>query len=114
MAVVAACRSVIVKLRACNATATVAMQNYDHAWPTGKGLFGPSDWLKMSMEKAQVPEKLRRALFMNLIERLREAQLALIGAPGIGPAVAVKTAGTLPEDKSAWVNELHPKPAGFK
>lgn len=114
MAVIAAYRSVIVKLRARNATATVVMHNYDHAWPTGLGLFGPSDWLKMPMDKAQVPDVLRRTLFRDLIERLRAAQLALISEPGIGPAVAVKTAGTLPDDKSAWANELHPKPAGFK
>lgn len=112
--IIAAYRGVIAKLRAYNKTATVLMHNYDYAWPTGKGLFGPSDWLKAPMDKALVPNKLRRPLFKELIKRLGEAQLALTKEPGLGPIVAVQSAGTLPDDKSSWANELHPKPSEFR
>lgn len=114
MRIMAAYRGVIAKLRARNRTATVMMHNYDHAWPTGKGVFGPSDWLELPMDKAGVPDKLRRPLFKDLVKRLHVAQAALIAEPGVAPAVAVLTAGTLADDKSAWANELHPKPAGFR
>ena len=53
------------------------MHNYDFAWPTGKGLFGPADWLKAPMTKAKVPKGLRRELFKELLNRLRDAQLIL-------------------------------------
>lgn len=116
--IIGAYRAVILSFRAYNANATVFCHNYDHAWPTGKGLFGPADWLKVPMEKAKVPKALRRDVFKDLVARLRAAQLLLAKEKGLGPVVAIASAGTMPEDDGSkdqwWANELHPTPKGFK
>src|SRR5262249_28585073 len=116
--IIGAYREVIFRFRARNAAATVFMHNYDYAWPTGKGLFGPSDWLKAPMAKAKVPKGLRRALFQNLIDSLRAAQLALPKDKSLGALIALKSAGTMPDGPDVvdqwWANELHPTPPGFK
>lgn len=115
--IIGAYRQVIVKFRAYNPTAPVFTHNYDHAWPTGKGFFGPADWLKEPMDKAKVPKALRRDLFKDLLARLRTAQLALAKDKSLGPIVAIASAGTLPDDDAGkgkwWANELHPTPEGF-
>lgn len=111
-------REVIVRFRAHNQNAAVVMHNYDNAWPTGQGFFGPGKWLRAPMDIAQVPEPLRRGVFKSLVEKLHLAQVALSKEPGLGPGplVAVKTSGELPEDTGPtwWANELHPIPKGFK
>lgn len=107
-------RALIARFRAVNPHAPVVLHHYDHAWPTGQGVFGPATWLKAPMDAAQVPEPLRRALFRALIERLKARQLAMAAEPALGVLVAM-TAGVLPErDASWWANELHPTPAGFR
>lgn len=116
--IIGAYKEVVLRFRAHNATAPVLMHNYDYAWPTGQGLFGPADWLKAPMDRAQVPPALRRPLFRALLDRLRKGQLALKKDKALGALVAVKTTGTLPDGDAAvqqwWANELHPTPAGFK
>ena len=116
--IIAAYREVILRFRAYNANAPVLMHNYDNAWPTGKGLFGPADWLKKPMDAAKVPPPLRRPLFKDLLVRLHSGQLALREEAKLGTLVAVLTAGTLPEPAQGieqwWANELHPTPAGFR
>lgn len=111
-------RDVIVRFRAYNKKAPVIMHNYDNAWPSGKGLFGPSDWLKVPMDIAKVPEALRRDLFKMLVQRLGDAQQDLAKTTGLAPIVAIRTAGELPElanGKSQWwANELHPTRKGFR
>ena len=114
-------REVIVRFRAHNPNAAVVMHNYDNAWPTGKGFFGPGTWLKAPMDTAQVPQALRRDVFKSLVNKLHVAQVALAKEPGLGPGplVAVQTSGELPEDPGPtderwWANELHPTPKGFK
>lgn len=106
-------RAVIEKFHAHNPGAPVFVHQYDHAWPTGQGVFGPSDWLKEPMDAAQVPRGLRRPLFKDLIRGLRDMQLGLSMA-ATPRVVVVESAGTLPEDTSMWANELHPTPAGFR
>jgi hypothetical protein len=115
-AIAAAYRGVVLKFRAYNPTATVFTHNYDNAWPTGKGVFGPADWLKVPMDKAKVPKALRRDLLKDLMKRLRDAQLVLAKEKALGPIVAIASAGTMPEDDNEkwWANELHPTPAGFR
>lgn len=109
-------REVIAKVRARNPTVPIFVHQYDHAWPTGKGVFGPSDWLKAPMEKALVPEPLRRPLFKALIQALKVSQEKL--AQQDQNVVVVPTAGVMPEDSKVkdqyWSNELHPTPRGFK
>ncbi|MBL0075772.1 MAG: hypothetical protein IPP41_07425 [Rhodocyclaceae bacterium] len=103
--IIGAYREVILRFRAYNSDAPVLMHNYDNAWPTGKGLFGPSDWLKAPMEKAKVPKDLRRTLFKELIERLGLSQLALKKEKALGLLIAIQSAGTMPEDdngKDQW------------
>lgn len=114
-------RAVITKFRAYNPTAPVFMHNYDNAWPTGKGLFGPATWLKAPMDFAQVPMipvELRRNLFKDLVVRLHTEQLALAQEPGLGRLIPIESAGTMPDGPNEvdrwWVNELHPTPKGFK
>lgn len=108
---------VILRFRAYNQRAPVLMHNYDYAWPTGKGVFGPADWLRAPMEKARVPAALRRPLFKLLINELHKAQQQLANDHRLGPLVALKSAGTLPETGDVvqqwWANELHPTPRGF-
>jgi lysophospholipase L1-like esterase len=112
--IIGAYKEVIRRFRAHNNTAPVVMHNYDYAFPSGKGIFGPAQWLKAPFEKAKVPENLRKELFQSLISRLNVAQVGLSKDKTLGPLVAVRTAGTLPDDTSWWANELHPTPAGFK
>lgn len=116
--IIGAYKEVILRFRAYNTHATVLMHNYDYAWPTGKGVFGPADWLKQPMDRAKVPKALRRDLFRALLDRLRVAQLALKKDKALGPLVAIATAGTMPEDVASvdrwWANELHPTPRGFR
>jgi len=111
-------RGVITRFRGYNSNAPVLMHNYDHAWPTGKGFFGPGDWLKKPMDFARVPKALRRDLFKDLVARLRRAQLALAKETKLGPLVAISSAGTMPDSPGTaeqwWANELHPTPQGFK
>lgn len=117
--IVGAYRQVILNFRAYNATAPVFTHNYDYPWATGKGLLGPSKWLKVPMDKAKVKkdDQFRHDLLIDLLDKLRKAQLALGREAGIGKLVAIKSAGTLPEDPGQkgtwWDNELHPTPAGF-
>jgi hypothetical protein len=112
--IVAAYREVTLRFRAYNSKATVFLHDYDNAWPTGKGVFGPADWLKAPMDRAKVPKELRRPLFRDLLAQLRKGQLALAKEKAMGPMVAIASAGTLPESASWWANELHPTPAGFE
>lgn len=124
--IIGAYKEVILRFRAYNPSAPIFMHNYDNAWPTGKGFFGPGDWLKVPMDLAKVPRDmaLRRDLFRTLIASLRTAQLALAKDKALGPGrlVAIKSAGTMPEpsdptaqnDDQWWANELHPTPKGFR
>lgn len=111
-------KAVILKFRARNPNAPVVLHNYDNAWPTGKGFFGPSDWLKVPMVTAQAPKELRRDLFKDLIEQLQGMHKALAKDKSVGQVLALKTAGTLPEApdeaESWWANELHPSMKGFQ
>lgn len=106
-------RAVIEKFHAYNAAAPVFVHQYDHAWPTGQGVFGPSQWLKEPMDAARVPEALRRPLFKDLMRGLRDMQIGLSLVPSLR-VVVIDSAGTLPEDTSLWANELHPTRAGFR
>ena len=115
--IIAAYREVILRFRGYNKLAPVFVHNYDKAWPTGRGVFGPSDWLKAPMVKAKVPARFRRQLFIELLKRLNEAQLALKAEPAMGPVVVILSAGTMPDNPVGaerwWANELHPTPEGF-
>jgi hypothetical protein len=113
--IIGAYREVILRFRAYNPTAPVLMHNYDDAWPTGKGLFGPADWLRAPMDAAKVPAALRRPLFKKLIRRLYAEQEMLTGDNNLGPLLPLRTEGTLPENAPDqwWANELHPTPRGF-
>ena len=124
--IIGAYKDVILRFRAYNPNAAIFMHNYDNAWPTGKGFFGPGDWLKVPMDFAKVPKQmlLRRELFKTLITALRDAQMTLSNDPtfGPGPLVPIESAGTMPEpsdpaaqtDDKWWANELHPTPKGFR
>lgn len=116
--IIGAYKEVILRFKAHNQKAPILMHNYDYAWPTGKGLFGPADWLKAPMAKAKVPKSLQRDLFKDLLDQLRKAQLILKKETALGTLIAVKSAGTMPEPEEGndqwWANELHPTPAGFK
>lgn len=112
--IIAAYREVIIRYRAYNTTAPVITHNYDDAWPTGKGVFGPADWLKAPLERAHVPKKLHKALVATLLDRLGAAQRQLATESALGLIVPVKTTGTLPLTEAVWANELHPTPKGFR
>lgn len=111
-------KAVILKFRARNPQAPVLLHNYDNAWPSGKGLFGPSDWLKAPMDAAKVPKGLRRDLFKDLVQQLHAMHQDLSRDPALGRIIPIQSAGTLPEnpDKkdSWWANELHPTIRGFQ
>ncbi|MGJ7579567.1 GDSL-type esterase/lipase family protein [Variovorax sp. RHLX14] len=105
-------RKLIAKFRSFNANAVVVMHNYDDAYPTGDGVFGPANWLKAPMDRCQIPDDLRRPLFKDLVARLLRMQEDVAAELSSGPVRTLKTSGTLSED--AWANELHPTPAGFR
>ena len=111
-------KELILRFRAWNPKAPVVTHNYDKAWPTGKGVFGPSDWLDAPMAKAKVPKAFRRDVFAGLIDSLRTSQLELQKDKKVGDIRVLKTAGTMPDSNNNieqwWANELHPTPAGFK
>lgn len=52
----------------------------------------------------------------TLVNRLGDSQAALAQDANLGPVIAIRTAGELPESGSTrwWANELHPTPKGFK
>lgn len=111
----AAYRELIARFRAWNGSAPVFLHQYDYAWPTGQGLFGPADWLKAPMDAAKVPAALRRPLFKQLIGELKLRQIDMSLDAALGTVVVMDTAGVLPEDDdSMWANELHPTPSGFR
>ena len=112
--IAASYRAVILKFRVYNPTAVVFTHNYDHCWPTGRGFFGPGDWLKRPMDLAEVPERLRRPMFVDLMRRLLQMQRQLARDPALGPLVPIRTAGTMPDDERMWGNEIHPTPEGFR
>ena len=105
-------RTLIARFRGYNPGAVVVLHNYDKAWPTGDGVFGPADWLKVPMDGCQVPQELRAELFADLVDRLGLLQERMAGDPALDRVLAVKTAGTL--DGRGWANELHPTSKGFK
>lgn len=108
-------RELVTRFRSRNKDAPVFLHQYDYAWPTGKGLFGPADWLKAPMDAAKVPAALRRPLFKQLIGLLKLKQIDMSLDPALGTVVVMDTAGVLPEDDdSMWANELHPTPSGFR
>lgn len=112
--ILASYREVICKFRKYNAAAPVFCHNYEKAWPTGEGLFGPADWLKTPMDKAKVPKGLRHELFTDLLERLHSGQCTLCDPDAaLGTTIPIASAGTLPEREDIWANELHLKPAAF-
>lgn len=112
--VISAYREVIIRYRAYNSSAPVISHNYDYAWPTGKGFFGPADWLKAPLDRAQVPRKLHRTLVCSLLDMLGAAQIQLASETPVGKFIPIKTTGTLPDNEQVWANELHPTPKGFK
>ncbi len=112
--IISAYREVIIRYRAYNSSAPVISHNYDYAWPTGKGFFGPADWLNAPLEKAQVPRTLQRKLVCDLLDMLGAAQIQLASETVVGTFIPIKTTGTMPEDEQVWANELHPTPKGFK
>ena len=105
-------REVICKFRKYNTTAPVICHNYEKAWPTGKGLFGPANWLKIPMDNAHVPKALRHELFADILGRLNTCQQQLANTD-LGKVVPIRTAGTLPDKADVWANELHLKPGAF-
>ena len=107
-------RTLITKYRGYNKTAPVILHHYDYAWPTGKGVFGPANWLKEPMAKARVPSALQRDLFADLVKKLKAAQKKLAKDKSLGPILVANTAGTLPDSQAIWANELHPTPQGFQ
>lgn len=107
-------REVISKFRKYNPSAPVICHNYEKAWPTGKGLFGPANWLKTPMDRAKIPKSLRHELFVDLLCHLNESQCELAKPEAnLGKVVPILTTGTLPETEDVWANELHLKPSAF-
>ena len=110
----AAYREVIATFRRYNTTAPVFCHNYEKAWPSGKGVFGPAKWLKAPMDEAKVPKKFRHDLFVDLLEQLNASQEELAEpSEKLAPIVAIKTTGTLSDTEDIWANELHLKPKQF-
>lgn len=108
-------RDLIREFRKYNADAPVFCHNYEKAWPTGEGVFGPADWLKEPMKTAQVPTHLRHDMFVDMLTRLNTIQEELKKPEeGLGRIEVIESAGTLPDTEDIWANELHLKPAAFK
>lgn len=92
--------------------AVIAVHNYDHAFPSGKNLFGFGNWLKKPMDDCGVPAKYRIEIIRMLIDGLGN-QLSQLEQRHPDRVVFVRTAGTLKTEQE-WANELHPTRVGFE
>lgn len=102
---------VIEEYRRYNSTGTVICHNYATPFPTGKGVFGNSDWLRVPMEKAKVPKDLQRKVFRLLLLELSAMHLTL-AQESLGPIEVIESEDEL-DDEKYWQNELHPNREGF-
>jgi hypothetical protein len=91
--------------------ASILLHNYDYAYPTGKGVFGGSAWLKPALDDARVPPGLQHDCMRYLTDAMT---VRLDTLANINPAriAIVHSAGTL--QLGDWANELHPKASGFR
>lgn len=103
--------SAIKEYRRYNKKGVVICHNYATPFPTGKGVFGNADWLRVPMEGAKVPVGLRREVFRLLLKELSAMQRSLAD-DGLGPVVVIDSKDDL-EDEKYWQNELHPNSGGF-
>ena len=104
-----------VNLRAPNAK--VRLHNYDYAIPDGRHLVVAGQWLKVPMDSRKVPQPgslarggFRREVIATLIDTFGAWQQNL--ADRLVNTRFVRTAGTVADN--GWLDELHPKAAGFK
>lgn len=98
----------------------VITHTYDKVFPSDEGsrFFGielTKPWVKIYMERKGITDPaLQKQIVDILIERIRATLLAL---PQRSEArqklIVVDTVGTLPR-RSDWLNEIHPKQAGFR
>jgi len=116
------------------ATVPVLVHGYDHPTPDGRFLFPGLDgrdawifgWLvtKLNYTVAEAT-----TIMHGLIDGLNETMATLPNDPAVGKVVYVKLSGTLKQTfqkgmsdadwftngyKTAWDNELHPTPDGFR
>lgn len=89
----------------------VFVHTYSYPYPTGKGLFGNTSWLKAALDDAQVPQRLQAECLRFVLNAFAD-RLESIVAKNKDTVVLVDSRGTLVEGD--WANELHPTPSGFE
>jgi lysophospholipase L1-like esterase len=97
--------------------AEVRLHNYDYAIPDGRHVGGTGQWLKVPMDARQVPDigglargGFRREVVATLIDTFGHWQEQL--AARRTKTRFIRTSGSVPD--SGWLDELHPKAAGFR
>lgn len=97
--------------------AMVRLHNYDYAIPGGRHVLGAGQWLKVPMDSRNVPQPnslarggFRREVIATLIDTFGAWQQNIAGK--CTNTTFVRTAGTVADD--GWLDELHPKAAGFR
>lgn len=96
----------------------IITHTYDVPFITGKGAkylgktwSGP--WLSPAMKDRRIPKNLQRAVGRVLIEALQQNLLKLSKlSVAKGRFLVADTVGTLAAEPE-WLNEIHPRPAGF-
>jgi lysophospholipase L1-like esterase len=97
----------------------VVVHGYDYPYPDGRGLTPVSDWLRHHFLACNQDDDVENSKVMKyLINRLNDMLKTHVGGNGqtIGHLDLRNTVAPdlgFPEGREAWVNELHPKQAGF-
>lgn len=90
----------------------IVTHTYDHAFPTGRGVFGKnSRWLLPALADAGVPDPLRHACVKTLIDRFADALVPIVATDPV--RIRRVDSRNILQEKD-WSNELHPKGKGFR
>jgi len=89
----------------------LVFQGYDFAMPDGRGICHLGPWLKPTFDLRRFPSQ---AAAFEVVKEMLQQFAAMLTALAAAPKVTfINGQGTLPQQKSAWHNELHPSRSGF-
>lgn len=90
----------------------LVFHGYDFAIPDGRGVCHLGPWLKPTFDLRKFPNlAARQAVVTAMLEQFAAMLQSLAAQPKV---TFINGQGTLPAQKSAWHNELHPSKAGFQ
>jgi hypothetical protein len=93
-------------------TTQIIVHGYDFAIPDGRDVCFIGPWLKPTFDLHGFPNLQARAAVVKAMLQQFAAVLASV-ASATDRVTVINSQGTLPPQKDAWHNELHPERAGF-